>query len=93
MPGNITFQTDSADLSADFYPILDRVSATLVEYDQTVVEVAGHADSVGTSEQPRAVGTTRSLGVGLPDEPWCQGNAPDHRGRRRGSPGGIKPDR
>jgi outer membrane protein OmpA-like peptidoglycan-associated protein len=42
MPGHITFATNSADVNADFYPILDKVSAILVQYDQTMVEVAGH---------------------------------------------------
>jgi len=63
MPGNITFQTDSADLSANFYPILDRVSATLIEYDQTVVEVAGHTDSVGSSEYNLALSERRARSV------------------------------
>lgn len=46
MPGGITFLSDSADVRAESYPILGKVTATLVEYDQTVVEIAGHTDSV-----------------------------------------------
>jgi outer membrane protein OmpA-like peptidoglycan-associated protein len=49
MPGAITFATNSADLSASFYPVLDKVSASLVQYDQTMVEVAGHTDSTGSA--------------------------------------------
>jgi outer membrane protein OmpA-like peptidoglycan-associated protein len=48
MPGNITFATDSADLSADFYDVLNSVSKVLNEYNKTVVEVAGHTDSTGS---------------------------------------------
>ena len=48
MPGNVTFASDSSDLSPAFYDVLDSVSKVLVEYDQTVVEVAGHTDSSGT---------------------------------------------
>ena len=63
MPGNVTFAFDSADLNAQFYPVLDKVAGTLKEYDKTVIEVAGHTDSVGsdtynqtplTSAAPRA---------------------------------------
>lgn len=48
MPGSVTFATDSADLNARFFGVLDRVGQTLAEYDQTVVEVAGHTDSTGS---------------------------------------------
>ena len=47
MPGNITFSVDSADINASFYEILDSVALVLVEFDQTLVEVAGHTDSTG----------------------------------------------
>ncbi len=47
MPGNITFATNSADLNANFYEVLNSVSTVLAEFDQTVVEVAGHTDSTG----------------------------------------------
>ncbi len=63
MPGSITFSTDSADLSAAFYPILDRVSATLAEYDQTIVEVAGHTDSVGADDYNLALSERRARSV------------------------------
>ncbi|HSM10363.1 MAG TPA: YMGG-like glycine zipper-containing protein, partial [Lysobacter sp.] len=48
MPENITFGFDRSDLQPQFYPVLDRVADTLTEYNQTVVEVAGHTDSKGT---------------------------------------------
>ena len=47
MPGDITFATNSADLNANFYDILNSVSTVLAEFDQTVIEVAGHTDSRG----------------------------------------------
>ena len=58
MPGNITFATNSADLNANFYDVLNSVSTVLVnEFDQTVIEVAGHTDSTGENElQPAALG-------------------------------------
>jgi outer membrane protein OmpA-like peptidoglycan-associated protein len=49
MPGNVTFAFNSANLEPRFYPILNDVAAVLAEYDQTVVEVAGHTDNIGTA--------------------------------------------
>ena len=37
MPGGVTFAFNSADLNAQFYPVLDKVAATLKEYDKTVM--------------------------------------------------------
>jgi outer membrane protein OmpA-like peptidoglycan-associated protein len=48
MPGSVTFATNSSDLSPGFFNVLTSVSKVLSEYDQTVVEVAGHTDSSGT---------------------------------------------
>jgi len=42
MPGNITFAFDSSNLQPQFYPVLDSVASTLTQYNQTVIEVAGH---------------------------------------------------
>lgn len=47
MPGGVTFATNSADINANFYSVLDQVAATLGEFNQTVIEVAGHTDSTG----------------------------------------------
>ena len=47
MPGNVTFATNSADINANFYPVLNSVGLVLKEFDKTVVDVAGHADSTG----------------------------------------------
>lgn len=47
MPGAITFGFDQSTIQPQFYSVLDRVAETLRQYDQTVIEVAGHTDSVG----------------------------------------------
>lgn len=47
VPGGVTFAFDSANLNPQFMPVLNKVAATLTEYDKTVIEVAGHTDSVG----------------------------------------------
>lgn len=64
MPSNITFGFDSAALDPKFYPVLDNVAATLREYDQTIVEVAGHTDSVGTDSYNQTLSQQRAGSVG-----------------------------
>jgi len=64
MPENITFGFDRSDLQPQFYPVLDRVADTLTEYNQTVVEVAGHTDSKGTDAYNQALSERRAASVG-----------------------------
>lgn len=47
MPGNITFETDSSAISADFYNVLNSVAKVFNEYKKTYVDIYGHTDSVG----------------------------------------------
>src|SRR5210317_2041242 len=63
MPGNVTFATDSADLNADFFEVLNSVSKVLKEFDQTVVEVAGHTDSTGSEAYNQALSERRASAV------------------------------
>lgn len=63
MPSNITFDFDSATLKPQFQPILDNVAQTLTQYNQTVVEVAGHTDSVGTDSYNQALSERRANSV------------------------------
>ena len=63
MPGSITFATNSADLNANFYAVLDRVSGTLTQYDQTMIEVAGHTDSTGSAQYNQALSERRAHSV------------------------------
>lgn len=48
MPGNVTFDVDSADINSRFYDVLDSVALTLNEFDKTYINVAGHTDSTGS---------------------------------------------
>ena len=63
MPGNVTFATDSSDLSPAFFDVLNSVGMVLDEYDQTVVEVAGHTDSTGTDSYNQALSERRANSV------------------------------
>lgn len=63
MPGNVTFAFDSSDLNSQFYPVLDKVAGTLQEYDKTVIEVAGHTDSVGSDTYNQGLSQRRADSV------------------------------
>ncbi len=64
MPGNVTFATNSSDLSPAFFDVLTSVSKVLKEYDQTVVEVAGHTDNTGTDAHNQGLSERRAGSVG-----------------------------
>ncbi len=63
MPGNVTFATDSSDLSPAFFNVLNSVGKVLKEYDQTVVEVAGHTDNTGSEAYNQRLSERRASSV------------------------------
>ena len=63
MPGNVTFATDSSDLSPAFFDVLNSVGKVLDEFDKTVVEVAGHTDSTGSDAYNQSLSERRANSV------------------------------
>ncbi len=63
MPSNVTFAFDSSNLNPQFDSVLDKVADTLKEYDKTVVEVAGHTDSVGSDAYNQTLSEKRANSV------------------------------
>jgi len=63
MPGNVTFAFNSSNIDPQFYPVLNDVAAVLREYNQTVVEVAGHTDSIGSDEVNQRLSEQRAGAV------------------------------
>jgi len=63
MPGNVTFATNSSDISADFYDVLNSVALVLNEFDKTYVDVIGHTDSTGSLEHNQALSERRATSV------------------------------
>jgi outer membrane protein OmpA-like peptidoglycan-associated protein len=63
MPGNITFATDSADLNAGFFDVLNSVAKVVNEFEQTVIEVAGHTDSTGSDQYNQQLSARRADAV------------------------------
>ena len=63
MPGSITFRTDSADLNASFYSVLNSVALVLKQYDKTILEVAGHTDNTGSAQYNQSLSERRAGSV------------------------------
>ena len=63
MPGNVTFALNSAQLNPQFDSVLDKVAATLVEYNQTMIQVAGHTDSTGSRDYNMKLSEQRAMTV------------------------------
>lgn len=63
MPGNITFATDSSNISADFYPVLDSVALVINEFEKTYVDVIGHTDSTGAADYNQRLSVARASSV------------------------------
>ena len=49
MPGNITFDTNKANIKSNFKPVLDSVAKVINEFDKTKVQVTGYTDNTGTA--------------------------------------------
>ncbi|MBS7661755.1 OmpA family protein [Pseudomonas lalucatii] len=48
MPGNITFASNSADVSSGFYPTLNSLVLVFKEFDKNGIDIVGHTDSTGS---------------------------------------------
>ncbi len=63
LPDGVTFDFAKYDLKSQFYPALNNVAATLREYNQTIVEVSGHTDSVGSDAANQVLSERRANSV------------------------------
>lgn len=63
MPGNITFATDSAQISSGFYSSLNNLAASFRQYDQNTVEIIGHTDSTGAYQHNMNLSQRRAQSV------------------------------
>lgn len=63
MPGNVTFATDSSDLSPAFFDVLNSVGKVMNQFESTVVEVAGHTDSTGSDAYNQQLSQRRAQSV------------------------------
>ena len=63
MPGNVTFATNSSNISADFYAVLDSVALVINEFEKTYVDVIGHTDSTGSADYNQQLSVARASSV------------------------------
>lgn len=87
MPSDVTFASNQSTINNRFYPTLDDVSAVLNRYDQSVIDIIGHADSDGADDYNLNLSRQRASSVAqylvsrnvLPDRLYVDGqgeNAP-----------------
>lgn len=65
MPGDVTFETNSASLNSNFFEVLDSVALVLTEYKSTLVTVAGYTDSTGPADYNQKLSERRASTVAL----------------------------
>jgi outer membrane protein OmpA-like peptidoglycan-associated protein len=65
LPGDVTFETNSASLDSKFFEVLDSVALVLDEYQSTLVTVAGHTDNTGSDAHNQALSERRASTVAL----------------------------
>ena len=63
MPGNITFATDSSNISADFYSVLDSVALVINEFEKTYIDIYGYTDSTGSEAYNLTLSEKRASSV------------------------------
>lgn len=63
MPSDVTFAVDSATVDAKFRTTLNKVAATLTQYEKTYVDVMGHTDSTGSDSYNQALSERRADSV------------------------------
>lgn len=63
MPGNITFDTDKANIRSSFTDALNSVAQVLKEFDETDIQAEGHTDSTGSQSYNQLLSEKRASSV------------------------------
>lgn len=63
MPGDVTFDYNSAMVKSQFRSALDSVASTLAEYPSTYIDVYGHTDSTGSASYNQGLSERRASSV------------------------------
>lgn len=62
-PENITFDTGRADVKPQFQPVLSRLSQSIQQYPDTIVQIEGHTDSTGAASFNQTLSENRAESV------------------------------
>lgn len=65
VPGTMSFETGSAEITEAAKPVLGDIAAVLAEFDKTLVSVHGHTDDRGDDEYNRTLSERRAMSVAL----------------------------
>lgn len=63
MPGNITFASNSSDISSGFYPTLNSLVKVFKEFDRNGIDIVGHTDSTGSMDLNTRLSRDRATSV------------------------------
>ena len=63
MPGDVTFDYDSASIQPQFQTTLDQVAQTLRDYPSTMIDIYGHTDSRGSDVYNQGLSERRAAAV------------------------------
>lgn len=64
LPDGVTFDFNKTNVKPQFYPALNSIASTIKQYDQTIVEINGHTDNIGTLAANQKVSEERARSVG-----------------------------
>ncbi len=63
MPADVTFASNQSGVNARSFATLDDVATVLNRYDQSIIDIVGHADSDGTDEYNLNLSRERAASV------------------------------
>ena len=63
LPDGVTFDFNKTNVKPQFYPALNSIASTIKQYDQTIVEINGHTDNVGSLSANQTVSDRRAQSV------------------------------
>ena len=63
MPGNITFDSNDANIKPAFQPVLNSIAKVFNEYSKTMVQVYGYTDSTGSAATNNSLSLMRANSI------------------------------
>ena len=63
LPSQVTFPVNSDQIQPQFYGTLNNIASTLVQYPQSIIDIAGHTDSTGDAAYNQDLSQRRAASV------------------------------